>query len=967
MQQLDPQYGQRRPGGPPPALRPRPGRGRVRKRGHERPETPEQLFVKALMKLADPGTEEDAPFETQIEDFVPRIQRELRINPELVKSVLLDCAVELSTKTPQYATLIGLLNADESEFVQSLVEHANEQFSSALEACEWSKARMLLRLLVALTVSNVVAPSSIVELLGLLVDAALTCAKETGKGDPSGRSWQPWSDYLVYIVLMALPWGGIELAESAPAEVEELLDKVGKYMEVRPLSNDPALRPFNGAVKANDLAARSDSGGASFLGVLWTSIQELKNSSQWKCRTIMRMSEGVDLKLAAGQPIQLPKLTMPKGPIGPNSVTEAAADMNVRFPPRGGVRLLAPQHTEGDLPGIERIILEEYILDTLNIFHEDRATCTHYLLTAIPQPFPVFALIAETIFSQMLMLPKPVLKPIAYTAIIVTLCRTMDSFPRGLSGCVRELFTRVGVMDPELRDRLAEWLAFHLSNLQFTWPWEKWKRFAQAPPEDPQRRFLELVISKLTRISWLDFVKKSLPEEFHTLLPPYPLPKSLLSKTSTPASDLPAVDAEALPSRDATGQQQADAANDVPMEEADQGVMQGGNGEAGDGKGESGHQENELTGKWEQELRKYAEQKTHWEEVKSWVEDASMDEALGGVPGVVKVLVRGILIAGHKSTSHTRNTLERYLPLLQHFVGQSGAAGREAVVEACMDVWQNSAQRSCMVLDRLVRVGLISEEEVVGWVFSPAGVLCSLEGYQVHKGWEVLHQTLDGVILHRLEMAAAMHKVEMAIKDAECAAERAALVAAEAAKKVEQGDEDADALLDRIASGGNAERDAHEEVENAKNELDDQKVALQVAKTRQEQLLLQVYRRFASILASDAQMDEAAGDPGAVAKLLTTRLASFCRKYAVECAPIVGALDSDVFPASSCPPGVRELVFNNLRLGRCEGAVPLPVWVDVEMEEPAADGSGAGKEENRPDAGGGQAQEGAGEGAGDGS
>ncbi|CAD7700523.1 unnamed protein product [Ostreobium quekettii] len=144
----------------------------------------------------------------------------------------------------------------------------------------------------------------------------------------------------------------------------------------------------------------------------------------------MRMSEGVDLKLAAGQPIQLPKLTMPKGPIGPNSVTEAAADMNVRFPPRGGVRLLAPQHTEGDLPGIERIILEEYILDTLNIFHEDRATCTHYLLTAIPQPFPVFALIAETIFSQMLMLPKPVLKPIAYTAIIVTLCRGGGDGPR---------------------------------------------------------------------------------------------------------------------------------------------------------------------------------------------------------------------------------------------------------------------------------------------------------------------------------------------------------------------------------------------------------------------------------------------------------------------------------------------------------------------------------------------------------
>lgn len=35
----------------------------------------------------------------------------------------------------------------------------------------------------------------------------------------SGRSWQPYADHLVYSALAALPWGGSELAESAPAEV----------------------------------------------------------------------------------------------------------------------------------------------------------------------------------------------------------------------------------------------------------------------------------------------------------------------------------------------------------------------------------------------------------------------------------------------------------------------------------------------------------------------------------------------------------------------------------------------------------------------------------------------------------------------------------------------------------------------------------------------------------------------------
>lgn len=44
-------------------------------------------------------------------------------------------------------------------------------------------------------------------------------------------------------------------------------------------------------------------------------------------------------------------------------------------------------------------------------------------------------------------------------------------FPKPLSGCVRECFARVGVMDPELRGRLVGWLSYHLSNFEYQWPW----------------------------------------------------------------------------------------------------------------------------------------------------------------------------------------------------------------------------------------------------------------------------------------------------------------------------------------------------------------------------------------------------------------------------------------------------------------------------------------------------------------
>lgn len=63
----------------------------------------------------------------------------------------------------------------------------------------------------------------------------------------------------------------------------------------------------------------------------------------------------------------------------------------------------------------------------------------------------------------------------------------MATFPRSMSACVRECFARMDVMDPELRMRLADWLAYHLSNFEFMWPWDKWKHVLDMPPHNSQR------------------------------------------------------------------------------------------------------------------------------------------------------------------------------------------------------------------------------------------------------------------------------------------------------------------------------------------------------------------------------------------------------------------------------------------------------------------------------------------------
>lgn len=50
-----------------------------------------------------------------------------------------------------------------------------------------------------------------------------------------------------------------------------------------------------------------------------------------------------------------------------------------------------------------------------------------------------------------------------------------------------ECFARMNVMDPHLRLRLAEWLAYHLSNFEYVWPWAKWAHVLAAPAYDGQR------------------------------------------------------------------------------------------------------------------------------------------------------------------------------------------------------------------------------------------------------------------------------------------------------------------------------------------------------------------------------------------------------------------------------------------------------------------------------------------------
>ena len=64
------------------------------------------------------------------------------------------------------------------------------------------------------------------------------------------------------------------------------------------------------------------------------------------------------------------------------------------------------------------------------------------LAAGLPLPYKYESLLAEALFGQMLRVPAPAHKPVAYGALMVDLCKLLPTFPRSMSACVRESFSR---------------------------------------------------------------------------------------------------------------------------------------------------------------------------------------------------------------------------------------------------------------------------------------------------------------------------------------------------------------------------------------------------------------------------------------------------------------------------------------------------------------------------------------------
>ena len=178
---------------------------------------------------------DDLSEEEQIKNLALVIRRSLNDNPaevglvlcwQIVKmrkqatqllvrqaqNLLLDCATELSERTPVFAVIVGkhlqlccenidvlklsnqksagLLNAEDSVFVKGLLAVAQARLNAALAAGDRFATRTLLRFMGALALTNVVHASSVLAALASIVEAATHIA-EAGAQQCLSRSMRP--------------------------------------------------------------------------------------------------------------------------------------------------------------------------------------------------------------------------------------------------------------------------------------------------------------------------------------------------------------------------------------------------------------------------------------------------------------------------------------------------------------------------------------------------------------------------------------------------------------------------------------------------------------------------------------------------------------------------------------------------------------------------------------------------------
>lgn len=738
-----------------------------------------------LLRIGDKCSEysSSSEFKDHIETCYGALRRELEHSSTDILPFLLQCAEQLPHKIPLYGTVVGLLNLEDEEFVKNIVENTQISFQDALDSGNCDRIRILMRFLTVLMCSKVLQPASLVVVFETLLSSAATTVDEE-KGNPS---WQARADFYVICILSCLPWGGAELMEQAPEEIERVLVGIQAYLSIRRHTSDSGLSFFEDDESGGDLVEKD------FLEDLWERIQVL-SSNGWKVESVPRPHLSFEAQLVGGKSHEFGPISCPEQPDSPSIISAVTSgkqkhDAELKYPQRTRRLNIFPASKTEDLQPIDRFVVEEYLLDVLLFFNGCRKECASFMV-GLPVPFRYEYLMAETIFSQLLLLPQPPFKPIYYTLVIMDLCKALPgAFPAVVAGAVRALFDKIADLDMECRTRLILWFSHHLSNFQFIWPWEEWAYVLALPKWAPQRVFVQEVLEREVRLSYWDKIKQSI-------------------------ENAPALE-ELLPPKDGPNFKYS---VEDGREKTEQHAL-------------SAELSNKVKGR--QTAR----------EILSWVEENIYP--VHGLEVTLSVVVQTLLDIGSKSFTHLITVLERYGQVIAKICPDLDK--QAMLLTEVSSYWKNNTQMTAIAIDRMMGYRLISNLAIVRWVFSPENIE---QFHMSDRPWEILRNAVSKTYNRITDLRKEISSLKKGVTSAEEAAcmAKAELGDAETKLTLVEGEPvlgENPARLKRLKV--QAEKAKEEEV-SIRDSLEAKEALLARALDENEVLFLTLYKNFSNVL-----------------------------------------------------------------------------------------------------------------------
>ncbi|KAM1256036.1 hypothetical protein ACFX2G_030796 [Malus domestica] len=728
------------------------------------------LLLRIGEKSPDYGTSSDV--KEHIETCYGVLRRELEHSPDDVSQYLIQCAEQLPHKSPLYGTVIGLLNLENEEFIRKVVKNTQTNFQDALDSGNCNKIRILMRFLTVMMCSKVIHPSSLVVVFETLLSSAATTVDEE-KGNPS---WQSRADFYITCILSCLPWGGAELIEQVPEEIERVMVGVEAYLSIRKRASDTGLSFF----EDDDENAREPS-DKDFLEDLWGRIQVL-SSNGWKLDSVPRPHLSFEAQLVAGKSHEFGPISCPDQPAMPSTMSNITYgkqkhDAEFIYPQRIRRLNIFPESKTEDVQPMDRFIVE------------DRKECASYM-AGLPVPFRYEYLMAETIFSQLLMLPQPPFRTIYYTLVIIDLCKALPgAFPAVVAGAVRALFDKMADLDMECRTRLILWFSHHLSNFQFIWPWEEWAHVLDLPKWAPQRVFVQEILEREVRLSYWDKVKQSIEHApgLEELLPPKGAPNFKFSVQETSEED----GLHALSS----------------------------------------------------DLRNMVKARASAREMIVWIEESVFP--VHGMEVTLNVVVQTLLDIGSKSFTHLITVLERYGQVIAKLCADQDK--QVMLINEIDSYWRNNSQMTAIAIDRMMGYRILSNLAIVRWVFLPANI----EQFHISdRPWEILRNAVSKTYNRVCDLRKEISSFKKSVVSAEEAAAtvKAELVASESKLSLMDGEPvtgENPVWLKRLKS--RAEK-AKEEVVSVRESLEAKEALLSRSLDEFEALFFSMYKSFLNVL-----------------------------------------------------------------------------------------------------------------------